>query len=63
MGNATELIQKSGVVDLDGQGHLDIVSSLQGYMDTTTEDDPEPKNTSVLTTQPFISKRAKPRNS
>ena len=59
MGNATELIQKSGVVDLDGQGHLDFVSSLQGYMDTTTEDDPEPKNTSVLTTQSFISKKRK----
>ena len=59
MGNATELIQKSGVVDLDGQGHLDFVSSLQGNMDTTTEDDPEPKNTSVLTTQSFISKKRK----
>ena len=51
------LIHRSGVVDLDGEGHLDLVSSLQGTLFRVTEDDPEAKQESIVTTQTFISKR------
>jgi hypothetical protein len=51
------LIHRSGLVDLDGEGHLDLVSSLQGTLFRVTEDDPEAKQESIVTTQTFISKR------
>ncbi len=53
-----ELIQRSGVVDLDGQGWLDFVSHLTIWRDISTAEDSEPKWESALTSQSFISKRA-----
>ena len=52
-----DLIHRAGVIDLDGEGHLDLVSSLQGTLFRVTEDDPEAKQESIVTTQTFISKR------
>ena len=51
------LIHRSGVVDLDGAGHLDLVSSLHGTLYRSTDDDSEEKDESIVTTQSFISKR------
>jgi hypothetical protein len=53
-----ELIQRSAVVDLDGQGWLDFVSHLTIWRDISTADDSEPKWESAVTSQSFISKRA-----
>jgi hypothetical protein len=52
-----ELIHRSGVVDLDGNGHLDFVSHLYGATDRATEDDPEIKRETFVTTQSYISKK------
>lgn len=52
----TPLIHRSGVVDLDGLGHLDFVMGFQGTIFRTTTTDPELKYESVITTQSFISK-------
>ena len=52
-----DLIHRSGVVDLDGEGYLDFVSSLQGTMSRVTEDDSEFKQESIVTTQTYISKK------
>ncbi len=57
-----ELIQRSGVIDLDGRGHLDFVSSLQGgpaYLPNPEGGEPIP--TQIYSTQSFISKRANKR--
>ena len=52
------LIHRSGVVDLDGKGHLDFVSGFQGGPALLVDvDDGEAKNTQIITTNSFISKR------
>ena len=53
----TPLIHRSGVIDLDGNGHLDFVMGFQGTMFRATESDSELKDESIITTQSFISKK------
>lgn len=53
----TPLIHRSGVLDLDGLGHLDFVMGFQGTMFRTTPADPDLKPESIITTQSFISKK------
>ena len=55
--DGVDLIHRSGVVDLDGVGHLDLVSSIQGTIFRSTEDDPEKKDEGVVSTQTYISKK------
>ena len=55
--DGADLIHRSGVVDLDGEGHLDLVSSIQGTIFRSTEDDPEKKDEGVVSTQTYISKK------
>jgi len=55
--SGTPLIHRSGVIDLDGQGHLDFVMGFQGSMYKSSEDDAELKDEAVITTQSFISKK------
>jgi hypothetical protein len=53
----TPLIHRSGVVNLDGNGHLDFVMGFQGTLFRATDTDSELKLESVITTQSFISKK------
>lgn len=55
--SGTPLIHRSGVIDLDGNGHLDFVMGFQGLMFRSTELDSELKQESIITTQSFISKK------
>jgi len=57
MDGGTPLIHRSGVIDLDGKGHLDFVMGFQGSMFRATETDSELKQESIITTQSFISKK------
>ena len=54
------LIHRSGVVDLDGEGHLDFVSGYQGGPAAIyDEESGRSLSTQLLSTHSFISKRAK----